>query len=69
MAIIILVVDSDIATVNGTNVALDVSAKLLSDRVLVSLRFIAESFNLIVNWDSENNNIILSSSNNIESEI
>lgn len=47
-----ITVDSTKAYVNGEEKELDVSAKIISDRVYVPVRFIAESLNCRVSWDN-----------------
>lgn len=51
---VILQIDNRTAIVNHTPVALDVAPALISGRTMVPLRFVAESFNLQVNWNPEN---------------
>ena len=47
------------AYVNGTEVVLDAAPEIRNDRTLVPVRFIAESFNLDVDWDEASNSIII----------
>lgn len=54
---ILLQIDNNVALVNLAHVNLDVPARLKGGRTLVPLRFIAETFGLIVNWDSVRNEI------------
>lgn len=49
-----ITVNQKIAKVNGVNTTLDVPATLLNDRVLVPVRFVAESLGAHVDWDQEN---------------
>ena len=48
------------AYVNGNEVLLDTAPEIRNDRTLVPVRFIAESFNLNVDWDGNSNTIIIS---------
>ena len=59
--IIRLTVDSTKATVNGEQVGLDVPAKVINDRTLVPVRFIADCFGVNVEWDQEALTVILTS--------
>lgn len=45
-------------------VSLDVPAQIVSDRTLVPARAISESFGLSVDWDEDNQKVIISSENN-----
>lgn len=56
---IVLRVDSSIAWLNGTPVELDVPARIVNDRTLIPLRFIAESLGTDVLWESESRSIFL----------
>lgn len=40
------------ATVNDTNITLDVPAEIMNDRIVVPARFIAEAFGTNVGWES-----------------
>jgi hypothetical protein len=57
--ILSVTIDSDTATVGGESVTLDAPAMIHSQRTLVPLRFIAESFNMSVEWDSETRTVII----------
>lgn len=50
---IVLTIGSNIALVNGEEVAIDVTSEIYSNRTYVPLRFISESFGLKVEWDDE----------------
>lgn len=54
-----LKLDSKIAIVNGEEVELDTEAETMSNRMLVPLRFIAETFKNYVEWDEDNNCAII----------
>lgn len=49
-----LTVGSTAAYKNGTPLSLDAAPFIASDRTLVPIRFIAESFDAVVDWDGEN---------------
>jgi len=51
---IIMQIGNPVITVNGKEITLDVPPQIVSDRTLVPLRAVAESFNLDVRWDEEN---------------
>lgn len=57
---IILKIDSVDATVNGVKQILDVPAKLINDRTMVPVRFIAESLDMYVGWDGKNRTVKIS---------
>ena len=46
-----MAVGENVAYVNGTQIQLDAAPQIINDRTLVPVRFIAESFNLTVDWD------------------
>ncbi len=54
---IVIQIDSRVVYVNGEKVEIDAPAEILSKRTYVPLRFIAETFNLKVNWDEETETI------------
>ncbi|WFD09855.1 stalk domain-containing protein [Tepidibacter hydrothermalis] len=53
------------ANVDGKQVKLDSSAKLISNRTFVPLRFVCETFGYDVSWDKESNTVILQKNNSI----
>lgn len=57
--IINMTIGDNIAYVNGNEVLLDVAPQIRDDRTVVPMRFIAESFNLNVDWDGNSNTIII----------
>jgi uncharacterized protein YkwD len=59
-AIITLQIDNLVADVNGRNLALDTPPKLIDSRTFVPIRFISESLNLLVRWDSKNQTVYIS---------
>ena len=54
-----MTISDNIAYVNGNEVLLDVAPQIRDDRTVVPMRFIAESFNLNVDWDGNSNTIII----------
>lgn len=54
-----LVVDQSTATVNGNAVALQVAPKLITDTVIVPLRFVSEQLGLTVAWDNQTKTVSL----------
>ena len=57
-----LQIDSVFATVNGSEITLDVPAQIVNGRTLVPLRFVGESFGLSVGWIGEIRQVTLDSS-------
>lgn len=56
---IILVIDSDKATVNGRIYTLDVPARITSDRTFIPLRFVSENMGATVDWNDADRSIII----------
>lgn len=56
---VILVVDQSTAYVNGNPVTLEVAPKLITDSVIVPLRFISEQLGLTVGWDNQTKTVSL----------
>ena len=56
-----LQIDSKKAIVNKKEVELDVPAQIISDRTMVPVRFVAESFGYIVGWSGETRTVSLTS--------
>ena len=56
-AIVILFVGKTVAKLNNTFVTLDAPVRFVSDRTLVPLRFIAESFGAEVSWIEEKSQV------------
>lgn len=54
-----MTIGNNIAYINGNEVLLDVAPQIRDDRTVVPMRFIAESFNLNVDWDGNSNTIII----------
>lgn len=49
---IIMYANQDFATVNGENITLDCPAKLINGRIMIPVRFVAETLGADVSWDS-----------------
>ena len=58
-----LIIGSDTAYVNDKPITLDVASKLMNDRTLVPLRFVAENFGFKVDWNEADLRIDISSIN------
>lgn len=56
---VVLTIGSKQATVNGVKRNLDVPAKLISDRTMVPVRFIGETFKYEVGWDNDNRRVVI----------
>lgn len=59
-----LIIDKDMASLYDSNedkkdVKLDVPAKIVKDRTFVPVRFISENFGTKVNWDKENQVVVI----------
>jgi tetratricopeptide (TPR) repeat protein len=54
-----LIVGSKIATVNGNEVALDVTAQIIENRLVVPLRFLGESLKTVVQWEPTTQSIVV----------
>lgn len=62
--IIELVVGESIASVNGKNISLDVVPKIIDDRNFVPLRFISETLDADVKWDSHARTVVINKGSN-----
>lgn len=56
---VILVIDSNTASVNGKASTLDVPAQILSGRTIVPVRFLSETFGATVKWNGETRTITI----------
>ena len=56
---IVMTIDSDIATVDAVTTTLDVAPILVNDTTMLPIRFIAESFDLDVEWDESSRTVII----------
>jgi len=57
--IIVMTIDSNSATVDTRATTLDVAPILINDTTMLPIRFIAESFNLDVDWDEADRTVII----------
>lgn len=58
---VIMQIDNTVIKVNGENITLDVPPQLVDSRTLVPARAVAESLKAKVEWDGENNTVIINS--------
>ncbi len=58
-SVIQLTVESAKAYVNGEATNLDVPAKIINDRTMVPVRFVAESLGIHVLWDEAANTVVI----------
>ena len=56
---VVLTIGNDVLYVNSQEVKLDVPAQLISDRTMVPVRAVAESFDCFVDWDGESQTVII----------
>lgn len=56
--------DSNIVLVNGVQTEIDVPAQLVSNRTMVPLRFIAETFKKLVEWDEGSKSVLIDENKN-----
>lgn len=54
-----LTIDSDKATINGKEVALDAPAKIFDDRTLVPVRLVSEAIGCTVDWEGTSRTVII----------
>lgn len=47
-------IDDTNAVVNGSNVSMDIPARLINDKTMVPVRFLSEELGYTVNWDGQN---------------
>ncbi|MBQ9096894.1 MAG: copper amine oxidase N-terminal domain-containing protein [Clostridia bacterium] len=66
---VVMQINSNILSVNGNNVTLDVPPQLVNGRTLVPVRAVAESFDIHVLWDEVYNNVVLSTYIPLETSI
>lgn len=57
--VITINLDCDIVLVNGKEVKIDVPAQMVSNRTMVPLRFIAETFDQNIGYDSETGAVVI----------
>jgi hypothetical protein len=58
-----LVIDSDIAYINGVKVTLDVPAEIKNGRTVIPVRFISEAFKTTVEFESESKTVVINDQN------
>ena len=51
--------DSSVALVNDEEAALDVPARIVNSRIMVPVRFIAEAFDILVDWDGKTRTVFI----------
>lgn len=56
---VLLTIDDKKAVVNGETKTLDVPAVIISDRTMVPVRFVSETFNYKVDWDGDKRRVII----------
>lgn len=56
---ILLQIDNYVAEVNGRVITMDIAPKIINQRTYVPLRFISESLELSVQWDSKNQTVVI----------
>ncbi len=66
--IVELVIDSKFAKVNGSEEELDVTAKIINNKTMVPVRFIAEKCGFTVNWDDSTKTVSIKNDEIIEIE-
>lgn len=59
LKVIIINLDTEKVTINGVATELDVPPMLIGNRTMVPVRFIAESFNMKINWDTYVGGIVI----------
>jgi Copper amine oxidase N-terminal domain. len=57
--VIKLVLNSDVATINGVEVKLDAPAESINDRIIVPVRFISEAFKSTVQWEPDSQIVVI----------
>ncbi|MBQ7574273.1 MAG: copper amine oxidase N-terminal domain-containing protein [Clostridia bacterium] len=62
---IVLVIDSDKATVNNETYTLDVPARITNDRTFIPLRFISENMGATVNWNGADRSVTITKDNTL----
>lgn len=64
--VVILIIDSHIALVNGVEVSLDVPGQLENGRTLVPIRFLSEAFKAEAIWEQETKSVIIIEEDNAD---
>ena len=65
---VVLVIDSNLARVNETDVVMDVPAAIIDGRTLIPLRFVSENLDAVVAWDAVTRAISIKTPTNIDEE-
>lgn len=65
---IVLTIDSTSAMLNGTEYTLDTAPVIINDRTMLPIRFIAEGFDLNVNWNGDSKEVTITMNNDITQE-
>jgi len=65
---VVLVIDSNLARVNETDVVMDVPAAIIDGRTLIPLRFVSENLDAVVAWDAVTRTISINTPVNIDEE-
>ncbi|MBU7008755.1 DUF6612 family protein [Phosphitispora fastidiosa] len=65
---VVLVIDSNLARVNETDVVMDVPAAIIDGRTLIPLRFVSENLDAVVTWDAVTRTISIKTPVNIDEE-
>ncbi|MCD8238692.1 MAG: MBL fold metallo-hydrolase [Clostridiales bacterium] len=60
-----LIINSTTAYLNDEAQTLDTAPQIINGRTMLPIRFIAESFNFNVGWDSDNSVVIITNSDNV----
>lgn len=58
-----LVIDNINATINDEQTTLDVAPHIINGSTFVPIRFIAEGFNCLVDWDNDSQTVLINSAN------
>lgn len=56
---IVLTIDSDTVTVDGTPYQIVQAPEVINNRTMVPLRFVAEAYNIGVDWDGETRTVVI----------
>ncbi len=67
--LIVLVIDNKISKVGGQQVEMTIPPKIISDKTMIPLRFVGESFGFDVNWNEQTRTASVSNSLNTGEEV
>lgn len=59
--LIILEIDNNIASFNGNNVLMNMEARIINDRTMIPVRFVAETLGFDVDWDESTRTVYIDS--------